>query len=103
MLRYRRDFESDADREGLRLLHVAEVDPAGVVSFMRTLEDERESEPRFANYLSSHPRTVDRIAQLEALNRVGKYETRPLLDAKTWEVVRLGCGGSKARERGKGK
>lgn len=91
MLRYRRDFEADADREGLRLLHAAAIDPAGVVSFMRTLEDERKSEPRFANYLSSHPRTIDRIAQLEALNRVGKYETRPLLDSATWAVVRAGC------------
>lgn len=103
MLRYRRDFESDADREGLRLLHIAKIDAAGVVSFMRTLEDERESEPRFANYLSSHPRTVDRIAQLEPLNRVGKYETTPLLDAETWAVVRAGCNASGARERGNGK
>ena len=103
MLRYRRDFESDADREGLRLLHIAEIDASGVVSFMRTLEDERESEPRFANYLSSHPRTVDRIAQLEALNRVGKYETRALMDSATWAGVRAGCGGSRTGERGNGK
>lgn len=91
MLRYRRDFEADADREGLRLLHLAHIDPAGVVSFMRTLEEKRESEPRFANYLSSHPRTIDRIAQLEALNRVGKYQSRELLDAETWAKVRAGC------------
>ena len=91
MLRYRRDFESDADREGLRLLHAAGIDPTGVVSFMRTLEEKRESEPRFANYLSSPPRTVDRIAQLEAANRVGKYDTSPLLDADTWARVRRGC------------
>ena len=91
MLRYRRDFEADADREGLRLLHIARIDPAGVVSFMRTLENEHKSEPRFANYLSSHPRTVDRIAQLEALNRVEKYETTPLLDEETWARVRTGC------------
>lgn len=91
MLRYRRDFEADADREGLRLLHAARIDPAGVVSFMRTLEKEDAGEPRFASYLSSHPRTVDRIAQLEALNRVGKYETRELLDSATWAAVRAGC------------
>lgn len=91
MLRYRRDFESDADREGLRLLHAAGIDPSGVVSFMRSLEDKRDSEARFANYLSSHPRTVDRIAQLEALNRLGKYKTRALLDSGTWTRVRAGC------------
>jgi beta-barrel assembly-enhancing protease len=91
MLRYRREFEADADREGLRLLHGAQIDPAGVVSFMRTLEEKHKSEPRFANYLSSHPRTIDRIAQLEALNRVGKYGTRPLLDSLTWAAVRAGC------------
>src|SRR5688500_12467613 len=91
MLRYRREFEAAADREGLRLLHGAHIDPAGVVSFMRTLEAKHKSEPRFANYLSSHPRTIDRIAQLEALNRVGKYGTRPLLDSVTWAAVRAGC------------
>ncbi|MNC86642.1 TPR repeat-containing protein YfgC precursor [compost metagenome] len=91
MLRYRRDFEADADREGLRFLHAAQIDPSGVVSFMRTLEAEHKSETRFANYLSSHPRTIDRIAQLEALNRVGAYETRELLDSATWAGVRAGC------------
>jgi predicted Zn-dependent protease len=91
MLRYRRDFEADADREGLRLLHAAAIDPAGVVSFMQTLEEKRHSEPRFVNYMSSHPRTVDRIAQLEALNRRGTYEVRPLLDSATWAGVRTRC------------
>jgi Zn-dependent protease with chaperone function len=91
MLRYRRDFEADADREGVRLLHAAEIDAAGVVSFMRTLEEERSSEPRFVNYLSSHPRTIDRIAQLEALSGGRTGETRPVLDSATWVAVRAGC------------
>jgi predicted Zn-dependent protease len=91
MLRYRRDFEADADREGVRLLHGAEIDGEGVVSFMRTLEEERTSEARFVNYLSSHPRTIDRIAQLETLTR-GPHQIRPLLDSATWAAVRAGCG-----------
>ena len=90
-LNFRRSDEAEADREGMRLLQKAAVDQAGMISFMRTLEAEHGDGPRFVRYLSSHPRTADRIAELERLAREARYETRPLLEGAAWQRLRGLC------------
>ena len=91
-LSYRRADEAEADREGMRLLHAANVDASGMISFMRTLDEKHGDAPEFARYLSSHPRTVDRIAELEAMSTRTNSQPRPLLDADGWERLRAICG-----------
>ena len=91
-LRYRRADESEADREGMRLLAAARIDPAGMVTFMRTLDSKDLNAPRFVSYLSSHPHTADRVAQLESLARETKTDPVPIMDAARWERVRRMCG-----------
>jgi predicted Zn-dependent protease len=90
-LSYRRADEAEADREGMRLLHTASVDASGMISFMRTLDDENGGPPEFARYLSSHPRTADRVAELEALAAQPPNAARPLLDAEAWQRLRALC------------
>jgi predicted Zn-dependent protease len=90
-LRYRRADESEADREGMRLLAAARVDPAGMVSFMRTLDKQYTSAPRFVSYLSSHPHTQDRVEQLESLAAHTRVQSRPLMDSVAWQRVRALC------------
>ncbi|HEU4996587.1 MAG TPA: M48 family metallopeptidase [Gemmatimonadaceae bacterium] len=90
-LRYRRDDESEADREGLRLLEAANVDPSGMVTFMRTLQSKGANTPQLVRYLSSHPRTADRVAELEALASRAHPESRPLLDSAEWARLRGVC------------
>lgn len=90
-LRYRRGDEAEADREGMRLLRAARVDPSGMVAFMRTLESRHESAPRLVSYLSSHPRAADRVAELEAFAQQGGFTATPLLDYAAWERVRGAC------------
>jgi predicted Zn-dependent protease len=90
-LRYRRADESEADREGLRLLAAAEVDPAGMVTFMRTLDRQYAGAPRIVSYLSSHPNTQERIAQLESLVADTPVRGRPLMDSIAWNRVRRLC------------
>lgn len=94
-LRYRRDDEAEADRDGLRLLQAAHVDATGMVTFMRSLEKRGEpgSPPRMANYLSTHPRTADRVAELERLSKGGNV--RPIMDADDWARVRTACAVSR--------
>ena len=60
-------------------------------SFMRTLEEEHGDAPQFVRYLSSHPRTADRIAELEALAKQSRDATQPLLDAEAWQRLRAMC------------
>ena len=90
-MRYRRGDEAEADREGIRLLTAAHVDQAGMIAFMRALEPPGESAGGMPSYLSSHPRTADRVTELEALARQNGYEATPLLDADAWQSVQSMC------------
>ena len=90
-LRYRRGDETEADIEGMKLIQAAQIDPRGTVEIMRTLETKAMNVPRFATYLSSHPHTTDRVAELERLASQANYEPRPLLDAATWARVQSAC------------
>ena len=75
---YSRDFEREADREGLALLKRANIDPRGMVGFFRLVlaEEKRQmAEVKDENarkvmdasraFLSTHPETEERIANLE--------------------------------------
>jgi Zn-dependent protease with chaperone function len=90
-LRYRRADESEADLEGMRLLAAARIDPTGAVEIMRTLQAKGANAPRFVTYLSSHPQTAQRVAELEALARASRVQSTPLMDSAAWERVRQMC------------
>jgi len=91
-LRYQRGDEAEADRDGLKLLLARHVDPQGMVSLMQTLERKHGSEPGLVSYLSNHPRTADRVAELRALAAQPHEPSQPLLNAETWQHVRSACG-----------
>ena len=90
-LRYRRADESEADREGVRLLEAARIDPNGAVEIMRTLQAKGMDAPRFVTYLSSHPHTTQRVADLESLVRASTVRPTPLMESGAWERVRRLC------------
>lgn len=77
---YSRRFEREADRDGLYLLTEAGIRPQGMLDFFATLkqqeekqlediedEDTKQTIKDMMGYLSSHPATDQRIAQLSAL------------------------------------
>lgn len=61
-LAYSRDAERAADAEGLRRLIAARIDPSGMVRFFERLQQETKLAP--PAFLSTHPDTVERLAQL---------------------------------------
>jgi predicted Zn-dependent protease len=93
-LRYGRQAEEEADREGMRMLQRARVDPRGMVTFFGRLQERVGDVPRVAAYLSTHPRTEARIARLEGLAAAATYAAEPLMDAEAWEDVRRACAAS---------
>lgn len=93
VLSYRRDDEREADEEGMAMLQAARVDAPAAAKFMRTLARRGGEVPRFATYLSSHPRSELRSDRLEALARAARYEPRPVMDSARWSAVQQGCGG----------
>jgi Zn-dependent protease with chaperone function len=92
-LRHSREAERAADRDGLRMLRAAAIDPEGMLEFFRTLEALEGSTPAVVRYLSTHPAPGDRLDDLRALAATGP---RPapvkLLAGHDWDEVRTICG-----------
>lgn len=91
-LQYGRLAEEEADREGLRLLLAAGIDPAGMIRFFEKIADKGGDWPAALKYLSSHPSLPERIARLKALaaeRRAGPPIRR--LDGGDWADVRRIC------------
>ena len=65
-LHYSRDAEAQADREGLTLLKAARIDPDGMVRFFQTLKKQAGG-AEVPTYLSTHPETDERLAEMKAL------------------------------------
>ena len=90
-LSYRRADELEAEREGIRLLEAARGNPMGVVEIMQLLLKQGADEARFVRYLSSHPQTALRVAELETLARASRVAPVPVMCAAAWQEVRRMC------------
>ncbi len=85
---YSREQESAADAEGVRMMMAAGLDPEGMASFFRLLEDEPGSDvPGAMSWLSTHPNLEARIAHVEALSRSLPAAPRRSLDVD-WAAVK---------------
>lgn len=67
---YSRQLELEADTLGTRYMTQAGYDPRGVLSFMKTLDQQRAiSQTDIPPYLMTHPMTQDRVANVELIIR----------------------------------
>lgn len=67
MLKFSRDHERDADREGVRILRRAGYDARGLVEFMQLLASQRQRNPgAVEQFLSTHPAPSARVEELRA-------------------------------------
>ncbi len=62
-LKFSREQETEADVEGLRLLHRAKIDPRGMITFFERLS---ESDKLQIELLSTHPMSSSRAERLKA-------------------------------------
>jgi len=84
-LKYGRDQETEADLTGLRLLHKAKVDPAGMITFFERLAQSEKDKER-VELLSTHPMSAPRAARLKAeLATLPKFVPEPF--ALDWEKI----------------
>ena len=89
---YRRDAESEADREGVNLLRAARVDAAPAADFIERLQSsDDDALPGLTRYLSTHPASGERAAALRRLATAQRGETEPLLDSATFAAVKSMC------------
>ncbi|MCZ6753195.1 MAG: M48 family metallopeptidase [Acidobacteria bacterium] len=90
-LRYRRRDEAEADREGMKAVQAAGIDPMGMIRFLNKLEESSGDMPRAAEYFSTHPLTRNRIEQLSRLAAQADYTPVPLLPGYQWAEMGKIC------------
>lgn len=91
-LRYSRQDEEEADREGFRMLVAAGVDPAGMMTFFEALKTEPGTAAALPPYLSTHPTAEGRMERLRSLDPPTRPVTHRLLLGLDWRDVRGVCG-----------
>jgi predicted Zn-dependent protease len=79
-LKFSRDDESEADNKGFDALVKANIDPAGMPAFFKTMSEQAADAP--AEFLSTHPLSEDRERELQKrLETLGglKFSALPFL------------------------
>ncbi len=85
-LNYSQDAEREADRVGLQTLYAAGFDPKGMEGFFSRLQaSNRYYESAAPAYLSTHPLTVERMADME--NRTRNLPTRQHRDSADFRLI----------------
>lgn len=86
-LSYSREFEHEADRQGLQTMEAAGFDVRGMVSFFGRLQREsRVYENNAPAYFRTHPLTTERISDME--NRVEHMPYHQVPDSLEFQLVR---------------
>jgi predicted Zn-dependent protease len=67
MLKFSRDDEREADREGVRIMQKAGFDTRGMLEFMQVLAQQSGRSGGAAEFLSTHPAPASRVRELEQL------------------------------------
>jgi predicted Zn-dependent protease len=93
-LHYSRQSEAAADRDGMRMLLAAGIDPSGMLEFFRKLRQREGDASGLTRYISSHPSAADRLQRLQAL-AVGAPPANRLLPDYDWSDVKTMCGSSR--------
>jgi Zn-dependent protease with chaperone function len=97
MLRYSRQYEEEADREGMKLLIRSGIHPQGMVSFFETMQKESEPSLQLPTYFSTHPNLEDRVQRLSKLARDSEFAAVKLLRGYNWKDMHAFCGEENGR------
>ncbi len=89
-LHHSRGAEEEADREGMRLIQAAQIDPSGMIRFFETVKA-KTANAELPGYLSTHPETDQRIARLKALAAEVPVHPKPLLPDDRWDDIKNLC------------
>ncbi len=90
-LRYSREAEEEADRQGIELLLRAGIDPHGMITFFETLERQEPEAAAALTYLSTHPSTRERTERLRALAAGNAGAPVTLAAGQDWREIRAMC------------
>ena len=92
MLRYSRQYEEEADEEGMKLLMASGINPHGMITFFETIQEESEKSLKLPTYLSTHPELTERIQRLKWVTGKSPYASVRLLQNYNWKDIYRLCG-----------
>ncbi len=88
-LSHSREEEEAADREGMKLILAARLDPGGIVQMMEKLAE--LDIPGELKYFSTHPLGRERVTALRRLGDAADYVPQPLLPDVNWAETQGIC------------
>ncbi len=92
-----RQAEAQADRDGMRMLHEAGIDTAGMVTFFEKLA-KLHGDPGRGKYLMSHPAPQERLESLRALSAQWPRPATRLLADYDWSDIKSMCASEPPRQ-----
>lgn len=91
LMHYSRQNEEEADREGMRMLVDAGIDPEGMIAFFEMIKKEGLEMPASLKYLSTHPLTGERIERLKSLAKESPGPYAQLFPEYEWREISKVC------------
>ncbi len=80
-----RDQESEADEYGVRYLAHAGIDPQHSANFLFRLSGEKNDISKHFQWLSTHPNSSDRAANILTLRKQETFTARSIMDSSAWK------------------
>jgi len=83
-----REQESEADISAVHMMAKADFDSEHLANFLFRLSQEKKNIPKNFEWLSTHPNSQDRSAEILKLRKEETYHGRPVTNGETWAKVR---------------
>jgi predicted Zn-dependent protease len=84
--------EREAERDTVRTLEAAGIDPATAIEFYRSLETDPENLPRASLYRATHPNSEGRAARLQTYRSKKNFAPLQVEGVESWRLITLSCG-----------
>jgi predicted Zn-dependent protease len=79
-----REQEREADISAVHMMAKADIDPESFANFLFRLSQEKDDIPKHFEWLSTHPNSQDRSAEILQLRKQETYHSCPITDNDRW-------------------
>ncbi len=83
-----REQESEADTAAVRMLAKASIDPEYFANMLFRLSQEKDNVPKHFEWLSTHPNSQDRAAEILKLRKQMTFQPRQIADSTYWAEIK---------------
>jgi predicted Zn-dependent protease len=83
-----REQESEADRSAVHMMANAGIDPESLANFLFRLSQEKKNIPKNFEWVSTHPNSQDRSAEILKLMKRETFRLRPVVNGYVWVSAR---------------